>query len=322
MKKASIIFLFILLTNTLQAQSAKTYGDYILEADSLYNAKSYTASTIKYTEAFKANNWLAYPNDRYNAACSWALCGGIDSAFNQLQIITLKSGHSNYGHISTDSDLNTLHADPRWAKILASTQENKDKEEANLDKPLVALLDGINHDDQYLRLQLDSVKKYGYDSQPYKEHWKKINYNDSINLIKIKKILDERGWLGADIVGKTGNQTLFLVIQHSDQATQEYYLPILREAFKTGKAQGSQLALLEDRVALAQGKLQLYGSQIGRDTETNLQYVLPLADPDNVAKRRAEMGMTPMKNYVKNWNLVWDVEEYKINLPKYIELFK
>jgi hypothetical protein len=64
--------------------------------------------------------------------------------------------------------------------------------------------------------------------------------------------LDKYGWLGADVVGGQGNSTLFLVIQHSDQATQEKYLPMMREAVKNGKAQGSSLALLEDRAALGQ----------------------------------------------------------------------
>ncbi len=82
-----------------------------------------------------------------------------------------------------------------------------------------------------------------------KAHWKIINEKDSINLIKIKKILDERGWLGADIIGNQGNSTLFLVIQHSDIETQEKYLPMMREAVKKGNANSSSLALLEDRVA-------------------------------------------------------------------------
>ena len=83
-----------------------------------------------------------------------------------------------------------------------------------------------------------------------KAHWRLINEKDSINLIKIKKILDERGWLGADIIGGQGNSTLFLVIQHSDLETQLKYLPMMREAVKNGNANAISLAILEDRVAL------------------------------------------------------------------------
>ena len=153
-------------------------------------------------------------------------------------------------------------------------------------------------------------------SKEMKNHWRAIQKKDSINLIKVKAILDTYGWLGADVVGEQGNSTLFLVIQHSDQATQERYLPMMREAVKNGKAQSSSLALLIDRVALGQGKRQIYGSQIGRDPETQVYYVSPLEDPDNVDKRRAEVGLGPLAEYLNHWQIKWDVEQYKKDLPK------
>jgi hypothetical protein len=42
---------------------------------------------------------------------------------------------------------------------------------------------------------------------------------------------------------------------------------------------------------------------------------LPLADPDNVDKRRAEVGLTPLAEYVKHWGIKWDVDDYKKQLP-------
>ena len=50
---------------------------------------------------------------------------------------------------------------------------------------------------------------------------------------------------------------------------------MMRDAVKMVKAKGSSLALLEDRVALRQGKRQIYGSQIGRDETTNLYFCFP-----------------------------------------------
>ena len=57
-----------------------------------------------------------------------------------------------------------------------------------------------------------------------------------------------------------------------------------------GNAMRPDLALLEDRVALRQGKKQIYGSQIGMDPETGEYFVSPLEDPDNVVERRIKMG--------------------------------
>ena len=90
---------------------------------------------------------------------------------------------------------------------------------------------------------------------------------------------------------------------------------MMRDAVKNGKVNGSSLALLEDRVALRQGKKQIYGSQIARDPETQTHYVLPLDDPDNVDKRRAEVGLEPLANYVIRWQIKWDIEQYKKDLP-------
>lgn len=318
MKKTTILaILGLLVFNLSFGQDREKYSELIKEAWNLYETKDYKQSAEKYSEAFVALGNKGNISDRYNAACSWALAKEIDSSFVQLFRIAEKGNYSNYGHITTDTDLDILHSDKRWSEVLDKIKGNKEKAEANLDKPLVAVLDTIYQEDQGLRRQISEVEeKYGRDSDEMKAHWKTIAEKDSINLIKIQKILDERGWLGPDIIGNQGNTTLFLVIQHSDQAVQEKYLPMMREAVAKGNARPSSLALLEDRVALGQGKKQIYGSQIGRNAETGEFYVSPLQDPDNVDKRRAEVGLGTLQEYVSNWNITWDVEKYKKELPE------
>ena len=315
---------FLLFTNLAFGQTTrKEYFDLIKTAESLYNVKDFKNSANKYSDAFKANTWEGLPTDRYNAACSWALAGVPDSAFFQLDRIATKGNYTNYGHITTDPDLNLLHNDNRWNLLLEKIKQNRDKLEANLKKPLTATLDSIYIEDQKYRQQIDGIaKQYGLESKEMKDHWRIINIKDSTNLIKVKAILDRYGWLGTDVVGAKGNITLFFVIQHADQATQEKYLPMMREAVKNGKAQGSALALLEDRVALGQGKRQIYGSQIGRDSETQAYYVSPMIDPDNVDKRRATVGLEPLSEYLNQWHIKWDVEQYKKDLPRLEEKMK
>ena len=67
---------------------------------------------------------------------------------------------------------------------------------------------------------------------------------------------------------------------------------------------------------LGQGKRQIYGSQIGRDQETGDFYVSPLIDPENVDKRRAEVGLGPLADYVGHWDMTWDIEKHKANTVK------
>ncbi len=300
------------------------YKSFVQKADSLYDAKSYVKSAEEYQKAFDSNEGKAYSNDRYNAACSFALAGNKEKAVYHLLYLAEhpKILYQNYAHITTDTDLNSLHNSDEWKKIISTVKANKEEAEKDLDKPLVAALDSIYIEDQTYRRQIGDIEeKYGRDSDEMKSHWKLINEKDSINLIKVRKILDERGWLGPKIIGNQGNSTLFLVIQHSPLEVQEQYLPMMREAVKAGNARSSSLALLEDRVALRKGGKQIYGSQIGIDQETGEYYVSPLEDPENVDQRRAEVGLRPLAEYVKNWNMTWNVEDHKKQMLK-LELDK
>lgn len=45
----------------------------------------------------------------------------------------------NVQHITTDVDLNTLHNDRRWLRLIGVVKANKERIEADYDKPLVAL---------------------------------------------------------------------------------------------------------------------------------------------------------------------------------------
>jgi hypothetical protein len=89
----------------------------------------------------------------------------------------------------------------------------------------------------------------------------------------------------------------------------------MREAVVRGKARARSLALLEDRVALREGRRQIYGSQVYVGMNGVGSYVLPLEDPENVDKRRAAVGLEPLSDYLKNFNMTWNLEKYKRDLP-------
>ena len=73
---------------------------------------------------------------------------------------------------------------------------------------------------------------------------------------------------------------------------------------------------MEDRVALAEGRPQTYGSQLRQNGNDSRLFVSPLLDPDHVDERRAAIGLPPMAEYLKHWKLPWDVEAYKRELPE------
>ena len=307
MKKSLIVFTFFLFANYCSGQSLPPeYYDLIGKAETFYMANNFKASAQAYSDAFKVNGWKGLSSDRYDAACSWALAGVPDSAFLNLERIVSKANFTDVDRVVADHDLDTLHTDKRWQSLLAMMNAAKEKAEANLNKPLAHQLDSIEEVDQQGRLLSEEYeKKYGNDSKEMRGLWTKINNSDSTNLIAVEAILAQYGWLGPDIIGEKGNSTLFLVIQHADLKTQEKYLPMMREAVTKGNARGSDIALLIDRVEMRNNRPQVYGSQI---VMKNGKYeVYSIIDEPNVNKRREEVGLGPIENYVRHWNINYNV---------------
>lgn len=180
----------------------------------------------------------------------------------------------------------------------------------------------IDELDQKYRSQIDeTIKNFGQGSKESKALFKNMKTTDSLNLIQVEVIINKYGWLGADKIGAQANTTLFMVIQHADLPAQIKYLPLMREAVKKGNAKAGSLALLEDRVALKQGKKQIYGSQVSWNILTNETFVAPLEDPDNVDKRRADVGLPSLEIYLAELGMKWDLEKYKKELPAMEETF-
>lgn len=177
---------------------------------------------------------------------------------------------------------------------------------------LLPLLDTIYKDDQTYRIELGKLAKNNASQKTLDSVKNIIKQKDEINLGKVNKIIKKHGWLGPQEVGMNGSQGIFLVIQHADLETQKKYLPLVKQAEKDGKTLSSNLAILEDRIAMREGRKQLYGSQGFKDKVTGINYIYPMVDVDQLDQRRKQMGMPPMVAYVKNW----DLEEYKKKLPE------
>ena len=186
--------------------------------------------------------------------------------------------------------------------------------------PVIKQLLSIDELDQRYRNQIEYTEsKYGKTSAEIKALYKNMDEADSINLIQVEAIIEKYGWLGYAQIGSQANTTLFTVIQHSNLETWRKYFPVMQVAVKNGKAKATQLALLQDRLDLHEGRKQNYGSQIIWSFERNKYVVLPLNDPDNVDKRRATVGLSTLAEYLSHWNIKWDPEEYKKELPVIME---
>ena len=124
---------------------------------------------------------------------------------------------------------------------------------------------------------------------------------DSDNTARMKAIVKQYGWPGPDLVGRDGTEAAFLLIQHADHEFQKEILPLVKDAYRAKKLSGQNYALLLDRVLVAEGKPQVYGTQakapgLWKGHEPVLE---PIEDERNVDKRRAEVGLPPLADYLK-----------------------
>lgn len=125
----------------------------------------------------------------------------------------------------------------------------------------------------------------------------RITDTDAKHTRQLKAIISEHGWPSVSLVGKDGVQAAFLLVQHSpDIAFQKAMLPHILHAYQNNQGiTGQEVALLTDRVLVKTGQPQKYGTQA--DITSNTVTFFPIADADNVDKRRAEMGLPPLTDY-------------------------
>lgn len=68
----------------------------------------------------------------YNGACIFALAKQNETAVKILDYLASNRYYSNYKHITSDTDLNNIHSEPKWKSITEKVAENKKTEHKRL----------------------------------------------------------------------------------------------------------------------------------------------------------------------------------------------
>lgn len=184
---------------------------------------------------------------------------------------------------------------------------------------LITVMDTIWRTEQEPITLRDSLMKiYGAESKEVQTQQAIYEKNHTVNERKVKAILDKYGWPTKEMVGVQGNWTICNVIQHSDNEIRIKYLPMMRKAVKERKLEPRFLVRAEDRIATEKGELQIYGGQMKFYPETKSFNVWPVYDPVNIDKRRAEIGLEPIAEFLKNrFNFEWNLEEQIIRSEEF-----
>lgn len=140
--------------------------------------------------------------------------------------------------------------------------------------------------------------------------WSRTCHIASENVAFMKNQIAVSGWPTISHDGSDAVHDAFLIVQHADDdpGFQTSALQSMEPYVKRGEISGSIFAALFDRVALAGGKPQRYGTQfsVGKKGCTSAR---PIEDPEKVDERRASVGLPSLAKYGQTL-----AEAYKIKM--------
>lgn len=270
----------------------RSYGDYIHAADSCFMAGDYAGASRQFDHAFAVSHGIS-GSHLYNGACAAAQAGLRDVAFSRLNARLANEPNWYVDDPNADSDLAPLHSDLRWKAYVDTIINRRDRIEANFDKPLRARLQAIGQRDQDIRYEfLNAYRATPRNPTVIDSLTREMQRTDSVNQAEICHILDTRGYVGSDLVGNS-NTVFWLVIQHAPVEVQRRYFPLFEQAALRGELARENVAMMNDRIAMFEGRPQRYGTQI---VDGKLYQLL---DPTKVDMWRQEMGMQPLADYLR-----------------------
>jgi hypothetical protein len=114
---------------------------------------------------------------------------------------------------------------------------------------------------------------------------------------RLRQIVKRYGWPGKSLVGLKASGSAWTVVQHSSSEFLHTMLPVMEEAAKKGELSYGLVATTIDRVRIADGKKQLYGTQF--DTDGDKCEPLPIDDPEHLDQRRETAGLGSIATYTE-----------------------
>lgn len=115
------------------------------------------------------------------------------------------------------------------------------------------------------------------------------------NAALLARAFDALGWPGRAKLGDDGAAAAMLILQHAigRPDLQRRGLALLLDAVASSEANALDAAYLSDRIAVFEGRPQVFGTQFDWD-EDGLLSPAPIADAEGVDERRASVGLPPL----------------------------
>jgi hypothetical protein len=119
---------------------------------------------------------------------------------------------------------------------------------------------------------------------------------DEKNAAYLKDVVRRTGWPTISAVGQEASQAAWLLAQHADHDLNfQAECLALMKSLPASEISQANIAYLEDRVLVARGKQQSYGTQFY--TQDGALRPRPIQDEEGLEARRATMGLETFTDY-------------------------
>ena len=282
------------------------------EADSLKGEGLLVAALEKYGTAFAHD---PKPETSYRLASTCALLWTRQMRDTAFFFLNLALQNDSSLEALYDPNFLSLIDDPKWEKVEdAQFEKYEAKNGAIREKAFTReLFRMIIKDQGFMYAGNIERRKYmrngGYFSTPAIFPVLAMEEkNHAENEERLFPLLDKYGWPTASAVTEYAAAGAALIINHSTHEVRAKYFPMLEEAFQKGEAQPLRYAKMCDRLLVEEGKDQRFGTQW--QFEGNQRVPYPIEKPEYVDKRRAEIGLEPLHEYLKErFDIDWNVAQ-------------
>ena len=239
----------------------------------------------------------------YNLAAYHSLLGETEPSISYLN--TAIDSNLIILHAIVDADLENVRVTEEWPAIHKKILGNwygyypfGDAEYA---------LELIEMKDNYLRQrkEVDKVEQeFGDKSDEYWEAVKATQKLGSTNGEKLDSLIRVHGWPRQNFVGQEQTRAAALALVYSELPIQKKYLSEIEKAVEYNEIEGRYFAIITDKILVADGEKQRYGTQYVYKDSTDSYEIAPIENETDLDKRRFELGMESMEEYLEGLNVI------------------
>ncbi len=269
----------------------------------LRNEGDIPGAIAEFTKVYAIN-----PKDQqniYNLARALSINRRLDACFEYL-VIALELGPSLDPLL--DPDLVTARGDKRWSgfedKLLAMLNAKSPLGIRDLEYAK-ALWKMRAWDQAYFLETGIAGRKIGMRSSVQEAMWTLKFMIQERSQAELRKLVAQKGWPRTAAVGDEAVWGAYLVAMHSNDGAQKTYLADIKKACEAKELPWFRYAAIYDRALFNENKPQRYGTHTRYNELTRKEELYPLENEAKVDEWRKELGLEPLAEYLRQFNIVY-----------------